>query len=297
MIKKVFAWGFFFALMYSAEGMSLQTGRSTRLVIPDSVTTEEGRTDWLASHYWDKFDFRDSLELLSSESTKVELVNYFDLLTKVKESVLEESVKMFIEKSCRYQASRLYFLDETEHYLFSAGSPHRNDRLYMVFLRAILVSGQVSEDEKSRYRFQLENVVKNQPGRKATDFTYLNKEGMKCKMSEIQANYLVLFFYNPDCRRCRDAEEHLMKESVLQDPSVKVLAIYPGSQTEEWLHYASRLPAAWIDGCSPEGEINNRLLYFIQSTLAIYLLDKDKQVLLKDSSPRELVDYLKRINL
>lgn len=265
--------------------------------VPDSLRTVEGRMDWLALHYWDKFDFQDSLWISSPDMVEQGFVNYVDLLPKLKGTVLQTSVRNFIEKAYRRPDSRLYFSDEAEHYLFSLNSLQRNDSLYITFLKETFASGLLPEDEQFRYRFQLENVRKNLPGTKATDFVYEDKGNTRRKMTDFKAKYLILFFYNPDCGRCRDAEQRLAKEPVLRNPSVKVLAIYPGSQTREWLNQPLHLPFGWADGCSPAGEINNRLLYFIQSTPSIYLLDENKNVILKDVSPQKLVDYLNGLNL
>lgn len=237
----------------------------------------------------------DSLWVSDPAMVKERMVSYLEQLKRVKEPLLSTYVKRLLNKAYSDVNFRLYFSDELESLLFHSNSPYRNDSLYIVFLRETLVSKLVPEEEKSRYRFQLENVQKNMPGSKAVDFEYLDKSGHRFKMSDIKSDYLVLFFYNPDCMRCKEAERWLMSDSVLVSPCVKVLAVYPGIQTNEWLNSPSALPESWIDGCSPDGAVNNRLLYFIQSTPAIYLLDKDKNVILKDVSPKKLHAYLETL--
>lgn len=249
-----------------------------------------------ALHYWQNFDFKVPLWETEPEKAEQLFVGYLDILSKSGTSVQEE-VDSFVRRAYRYPASRLYFSDLVEHYLFNLNSSRHNDTLYISFLKATLASPYLSDDEKFRYRFQLENVRKNMPGKPAADFVYLDRKGQRHRMYDIQSDYLVVFFYNPDCVRCHNAEQYLSGASVFQNAAVKVLAIYPGFQTDEWLSEISRLPGSWLDGCSPEGEINNKLLYFIQSSPAIYLLDKHKKVLLKDASPKSLLSYLERLNL
>lgn len=266
-------------------------------VLSDTLETCEERTEPLSLHYWDKFDFKDSLWLTDLAQVEQDLVNYLNLLSGLEKSVATLSVKAFVGKVYSNEAARLYFTDEVEHYLFDLNSSRRNDNLYIIFLKETLASPYLKEGEKFRYRFQLENIMKNMPGDKATDFSYLDKKGNQLKMSDLKADYLVLFFYNPDCERCRDAKRHLSQEAVLKKTSVRVLAVYPGSQTKEWLAQPSDLPAGWIDGCSPDGAINNRLLYFIRTTPSVYLLDKHKRVILKDISSGYLVKYLRELKL
>lgn len=246
--------------------------------------------------YWNRFGFKDSIWITKPDSIRKVLGDFLDMVRQLPAGEQQKAADAFTERAYSTTASRQYFADEVEYRLFNPDSPQRDDRLYMVFLRSALASSQLPEEEKSRYRFQLKNAGKNLPGNKATDFTYINKEGKRRKMSDIKSDYLVLFFYNPDCNRCRKAEQLLKKEPVLNQPSVKILAVYPGPLTKEWLEHPPTLPATWENGCSPDGEVNNRLLYFIQSTPAIYLLDKNRNVLLKDSSPTALIKYLGKKN-
>lgn len=235
----------------------------------------------------------DSLSVTGlSEADKKALSAFLQRLSTMREPALSDSVKVFIGQKYADETSRLYYSDELEAMLFNPASPQRNDSLYIVFLKETLASKDVPEEEKSRYRFQLENVSKNMPGERATDFTVSDKRGRRFKISDIEADYLILFFYNPDCVRCRRVEEQMKVDSVFQLPSLKIVAVYPGIMTREWLDAPSVLPSSWMDVCSPEGEVNNRLLYFIQSTPSIYLLDKHKNVILKDVSLRRLHDWL-----
>lgn len=244
--------------------------------------------------YWDQFDFKDSLRVTQPDFIRRTVTRFLDIVQQLPAAEQRKAADAFTAQTYGKTSTRLYFSDEVEQQLFNPASERHDDRLYMVFLQSALASPLLPEEEKSRYRFQLENAGKNLPGNPATDFTYLNKEGKRRKMSDVTARYLVLFFYNPDCDRCRKAEQLLEKNAVLNAPGVKVLAVYPGPLTKEWLEHTPVLPAAWINGCSPDGEINNRLLYFIRTTPAIYLLDSKKNVILKDVSPEKLINDLRR---
>lgn len=227
-----------------------------------------------------------------SDANKNALSAFLQRLSTLQEPALSDSVRLFVGRKYADETSRLYYSDEVESKLFNPASLQRNNSLYIVFLKETLASGNVPEAEKSRYRFQLENVRKNMPGTKATDFEVLDKNGRRFRMSAVDADYLVLFFYNPDCMRCRRVEEQIKTDSVFRSSVLKIMAVYPGIMTREWLDAPSTLPSSWLDVCSPEGEVNNRLLYFIQSTPSIYLLDRRKNVILKDVSLKRLHDWL-----
>ena len=62
------------------------------------------------------------------------------------------------------------------------------------------------------------------------------------------------------------------------------MVIYPDADSEMWKNRISRMPIGWIDAYSPDGEIADKLLYYLPAMPSLYLLDADKRVILKDAS-------------
>ena len=60
--------------------------------------------------------------------------------------------------------------------------------------------------------------------------------------------------------------------------------IYPDSDLEEWLAHLNGMPAGWVHGYDKGMEITQKRLYDIKAIPTIYLLDRDKNVILKDTS-------------
>jgi hypothetical protein len=63
-----------------------------------------------------------------------------------------------------------------------------------------------------------------------------------------------------------------------------ILTLYPDQDLDEWLSHLSDLPTGWVHGYDKDLKITNQRLYDIKAIPTIYLLDKDKRVLLKDTS-------------
>ena len=53
-------------------------------------------------------------------------------------------------------------------------------------------------------------------------------------------------------------------------------------------------PANWIDAYSPDGEITQKLLYYIPATPSFYLLDANKKVILKDAPLDTVIAFLQQ---
>ncbi len=272
--------------------------------VPATLKTNEARADYVMAHYWDNFNFPDTLLLHKPDITEQGFVNFLDLLPRLDSLTAQKGVKAFCHKAydTDYADPKVkktvqkYFLDLTERYLDDPRSPMRNDVVYRIFLNQYLSSPSFDEANKIRYKFLFENVGKNLPGTTATDFAYIDRKGQHRTLHTTPGEYTVLYFNDPDCENCHAITAHLRKDSLLtHSPRIQVLAVYADADTEEWKKHPQPFPASWIDGYSPKGEITHKLLYFIRATPTIYLLDKHKKVLLKDPSPELLLTTLRQL--
>lgn len=72
---------------------------------------------------------------------------------------------------------------------------------------------------------------------------------------------------------------------------LRVLAVYLDDNREEWLYKTSQMPQGWIVGWNKQGNIRSKQLYDIRATPTLYLLDKQKKVILKDASLEKVIHY------
>ena len=79
---------------------------------------------------------------------------------------------------------------------------------------------------------------------------------------------------------------HIMKQ-------VKILAFYPDEDREVWTKHQNEIPDGWINSYDKELTVLTEECYDLKAMPALYLLDKDKKVLLKDATVKEIEDYLK----
>ncbi len=170
-------------------------------------------------------------------------------------------------------------------------SPLRNENLYIPILEAFVGDTLISEAEKMRPWYQLAQVKKNRPGSMATDFSFLTVQGKRMRLYEVESEYTLLYFFNPDCRDCERVAHYLLSSKVfgnLQNQGLlKVVAVYPNEELGAWEKYRHQVPVAWITGrYASEAD---RQAYYLPAIPVLYLLDKDKRVILKDA-PVEYVE-------
>ena len=86
------------------------------------------------------------------------------------------------------------------------------------------------------------------------------------------------------CREIREAiSSSPMLTEMIEHGRLQVLAIYPDEDLSEWRAYRDEMPASWINAYDKGCVIRNELLYDLHAIPALYLLDRNKRVLVKDS--------------
>ena len=77
---------------------------------------------------------------------------------------------------------------------------------------------------------------------------------------------------------------------MLNSGKLKLLAVTPDADYEEWMEHA--YPSNWLVGYDRDKIIYSQRLYDIQRLPCLYLLDKDKRVLLKEADYDRFCNYL-----
>jgi len=269
--------------------------RSFQMVaIPEVLVTPEERADYLVQHYWDRFDFSDTAYIHLPEVTEQAFVDYIDILPYTSLPLASQSILAMLKKAEAKENVYAYFADLYEKYLYDASSPVRNEEFYIPVLEAMLASPAVTE--KVRPAYLLELAKRNRTGEKATDFVYTQADGNKASLYKLAADYTLLFFYNPECANCREVSRHLQNSPLIQyflkEGKMKILAIYPDEDLTAWRNYRTQIPSGWINSYDDGMKLKDGEVYDLKAIPTLYLLDKEKKVLLKDVSVEQLTARL-----
>ena len=71
-----------------------------------------------------------------------------------------------------------------------------------------------------------------------------------------------------------------------------VLNIYIDEDLEAWRSYMPIYPETWYNGFDPDLMIRGETLYNVRAIPSLYLLDRDKRVIMKDAPEARLFDWL-----
>lgn len=266
--------------------------------VPFSLPVSEERAAYIIAHFWDGVDFGDTLRCRNRTFMERIFVDYISLFPHTKTSRLKPCIGVFLEQAKADSACLVLINVLAEHYLDNPNSPMRNEEYYILFLEELLNLSELPEAERIRCSYSLETAGKNRPGTIATDFAYTDRGGHRCTLHATQGEHLLLVFYDPSCSHCSEILDGLSKSSVISqlvsDKKLTVLAVYTEGDRRIWNNTKASMPQRWIVAIDESGIVDTEL-YAIPAMPVIYLLDRDKSILLKDTFLPEIEAILKTI--
>lgn len=280
------------------------------------ILSDEERKAFMVRHYWDRFDFADTVALADKDITEQAFADYLLWLSRVRPAVVSGSVDTLLGRALRmdlkdkvkageklplagkWKNPRFdYFARQFRHYLYEPDSPAHDDELYLIVLQRMLAMPELDSFLKIRPQYELNRLWQNRVGSRANNIPYVTSSGRKGSLYGLQAEYVLLFFYDPDCNACQQVRGMLASSEILrrmvESKQLVVLALYCGEEQEHWREYMPVFPSQWINAHDYKQKIRHDEIYDLAAVPSLYLLDKDKIVILKNVAYPQLEQYLR----
>ncbi len=116
-------------------------------------------------------------------------------------------------------------------------------------------------------------------------------------IDDIDAKYLILYFYDPNCGHCKTAAPQLNEfYNKYKSKGVKIYAPAITGSIQDWLHFIKTFSTQeWINTFTYDSNIDYRLKFDVIKTPMVYVLGKDKTILARRipvESLDRLIDYM-----
>lgn len=174
---------------------------------------------------------------------------------------------------------------------------YHNEELFAIVMKHASSAACLSENERIRPKMMLEVAQKNAPGSVSNDIEYKKLDGTYGKLSESPTPYTLIYFNDPECLSCAKVKERLDTcmtfKNMVSDSTLTVIGIYPYDNVEEW--HLEPFPDYIINGWDFKQEIEGQQTYDLMTMPLFYLLDHEKQVILKNEASLNRV--LKAMNV
>lgn len=284
-------------------------------ITPPAMMEDAGdRAEYMALNMWNGLadpsrDYPSDSALVSGVSVgevEQKFANWVRVLEMVDRKVAEKAVSHLYSKveACEKKdtSSNVFetFTTLVDKYLYDPNSPLRDEDLYGVYALRLSTNPSVSEEMQRKYARDAELCAKNTVGTRAVDFKFADNRGKIHTLYGIKSPFTLLFFSNPGCEACMNIINVLKGDpailQMIKSGRLTVLNIYIDEDLEAWRSYMPVYPEEWYNGFDPDFVIRNEILYNVRAIPSLYLLDRDKTVIMKDAPEQKVFDWLVRIN-
>ena len=280
------------------------------VVPPAMMESAFDRAEYMALHWWDGIteasrEYPCDTTLVSGvrkEDVEQKFANWVNILNMLDMSVVGKSVVRLYDRAAACEkkdtSSNVFetFTDLVVKYLYDPNSPMRNEDHYAFYASRLAGSDLVDESMREKYAREVRLASLNRVGSKAADFRFTDKRGRMHTLYGIDAELTLLFFSNPGCSACKEIIDVLNNDprisSLISEGVMAVLNIYIDEDLEEWRSYMTVYPEHWYNGFDPDLVIRGENLYNVRAIPSLYLLDRNKTVIMKDAPEARVFEWL-----
>jgi thiol-disulfide isomerase/thioredoxin len=293
------------------------------IVVPDPPRDANGNiidSTWqyyyYRNHYFDNFDIGDG-RLLRTPLYEEKLMNYITKVVPQIPDSLNLEIDRLIEKArpdsnlFRYMLITLFnYFGKSNYMGMDAVQIHIADKYYITdswwsdpkFIADLkervektkpLLIGKIAPDIEL-VEIPAEHFIKAEHDSVMKKFPHV---GVHFKLHEVQAEYLVLVFWEADCGHCKTAIPNLYEiyENSLKEKGVKVLAVstlFGEEGKVKWVDFVNAHKLYnWINAWNPYS-YDYKITYDIMTTPQIFILDKDKKIIAKKIAAEQVEDII-----
>lgn len=280
------------------------------VVPPAMMEDARDRAEYMALHWWDGIteaarEYPCDTTLVSGvrkEDVEQKFANWVNILNMLDMSVVGKSVVRLYDRAAACEkkdtSSNVFetFTDLVVKYLYDPNSPMRNEDHYAFYASRLAGSDLVDESMREKYAREVRLASLNRIGSKAADFRFADKRGRMHTLYGIDAELTLLFFSNPGCAACKEIIDVLNNDprisTLIKEGIMAVLNIYIDEDLEEWRSYMPVYPEHWYNGFDPDLVIRGENLYNVRAIPSLYLLDRNKTVIMKDAPEARVFEWL-----
>lgn len=280
----------------SQEETSKSRSRVFLPAIAPSKLDMDARREYLRWHYWDNMNFADTLFVRNADTLQM-LEAYAGFIGLLSEHPSDAAPMDSLMRRAAVSKPMLeYFAMLADKVLADPNSPLRSSEFLIPVLQRLVESPFLDEYEKIRPAYELNLANQNRLGQRANDFRYTVASGARGDLYGIKSEYVLLFINNPGCLMCQQIRVAISASPLLNEMiergSLEVLALYPDEDLAAWREYRDLIPAGWINAYDAGCVLREKGLYDLVAIPALYLLDREKRVLVKDSTDPAAIEEL-----
>jgi len=254
-------------------------------------------------HYFDNIDLRD--EGLIRTSVLHQKVDYYikSLTTQSPDSI-NQTMDYLLDITAGSNNFKYLLINYLNEY--AASNIVGMDAVYVHLVENYYAAGKADWTSEESLVKMIENAATLKPiliGKTAPDIRFKTKDNQQISIHELDTEYTVLFFWDPDCGHCKKSMPDMISfHDKFQPKGVEVLGICTKvGENEEmkkcWDTVEEKEMGRWINVADQYLQSGYKKTYDIKTTPRIFILDKDKKIVMKGIGAEQLGEVMDQIIL
>jgi len=246
--------------------------------------------------YRDRLDFGEP-GLLRTPVFKSNVLKYFEdvIRPQAPDTLIAEIDKVLLEVADDPVAFRYWLVTLLD--LYQASKTMGHDAVLVHIIETYYLTGKADWLEGESLEKMREEVAFLKPnliGKPAPALNLVDTLLSPVNVLELPDDYLVLFFYDPDCGVCKKKTPLLLDAYYdLKDLGAEVIGICVPTDVQRWKSYINEGELDWLNLADPQRQSNFRANYDIRSFPRVYILDKDRTIIAKRLGVEQIVNFIK----
>lgn len=267
----------------------------------DSIANYE----FYKKHYWDGISFMDD-RVIRTPFFLPKVQRYFrDILVPSADTIIKEADYLLLLARTNTEMYKFLLNWLTDEYIYPK---YMGQDAVFVHLFEEYHSKGVSNWLNEKQLIAISNraymVMSNLIGDKAADLDMVDSTGKPCPLYNVNAEYIVVCFWDPTCSHCREEVPRLdsLYRAKWKQQGVKIYGVLSENEKEKWLKFIQENNLKdWIHvyqtdetkkAITDSQRPGYKQLYDITQTPTIYLLDKEKRIIAKKLTLQQMDDLL-----
>jgi thiol-disulfide isomerase/thioredoxin len=260
--------------------------------------TPEERIKYLRVNYWSLVDMTDTNLLRSTVYTNL-AIDYLSLFGNRQftqeqlEASFIEAVDVMLGHSMTDEAVYRFMLE----YLVKGFEKYHFDKvLDHISTTYAIEEGCENENIDSEVMKRLKNYQNLSVGKPAPGISVPDTSGKMIDLHQFSNDYLLIIFWASWCPHCSELMPQLREVYQKYRPRLEMLAISIDSDKQAYLKALKEGNYPWMNTCDLKGWSSQPAIDFnIYATPTMFLLDKQKTILAKPITLRELQNELAKV--
>lgn len=262
----------------------------------DSPSIEQKKAQYLyyKEHFFDGIDFS-SEGLIRAPNFYGKVKEYIDRVTFQNPDSIISSIDLVLAK-CEENPELFRFWMGTFFQEYQNPKIMGMDKVFVHLADNYYLKGKI-EWADSTLLAELEKEMKfqreSQIGLKAPQIYLQDTLENRTSLYDIKSDYLVLYFYDPDCGHCKKKTPVLYDLYKKMNGDFDVAAVTVNTEQKKWKDFIKKFDLnGWYNLGDPNYKSNFRVQYNVRSTPQVYILDKDKMIIAKKLDVEQIEGFI-----